>query len=280
MSGTALIIEGGGTRNSYLAPMVELLIDARQDFGMVAGISAGSSLAVAYLSRDAERAKASFIDMVVDPRAGGFGSWLRGQGYFNSRFIYEESTKGPYPFNFEAFRQHPSAMDISAMRADTGETVHWGKQDCPTVDDLVVRVRASSTMPLFMPITYIDGAPYVDGALGASGGLALDAAKEAGYERFVVLRSRPRGFRRKPSSAGRVLRRYPAVARAIGTRHERYNATADEIDALEQSGAAYVYYPERMLIGNSERKLAKLQANYEAGAEQAKREIDALLGWM
>ena len=85
----ALIFEGGGMRNSYTAGMVVELLARNLNFGRVYGISAGSSHTVNYLVRDATRARASFVDLVKYPRFGGWGSFLRGTGYFNSPYLYE-----------------------------------------------------------------------------------------------------------------------------------------------------------------------------------------------
>ena len=86
----ALIFEGGGMRNSYTAGMVVELLARNLNFGRVYGISAGSSHTVNYLVRDATRARASFVDLVKYPCFGGWGSFLRGTGYFNSPYLYEE----------------------------------------------------------------------------------------------------------------------------------------------------------------------------------------------
>ena len=77
-------------RNSYTAPMVVELLARNLNFGCVYGISAGSSHTVNYLVRDATRARASFVELVKYPRFGGWGSFLRGTGYFNSPYLYEE----------------------------------------------------------------------------------------------------------------------------------------------------------------------------------------------
>ncbi|NYM03451.1 patatin family protein, partial [Salmonella enterica subsp. enterica serovar Typhimurium] len=57
----------------------------------VAGISAGSSNAVNYLSRDPARARRSFVDFADDPRFGNWLSFVRGKGLFNAEYIYEHA---------------------------------------------------------------------------------------------------------------------------------------------------------------------------------------------
>ena len=285
-SNTALVIEGGGTRNSYTAPLIEKLISDEVIVGWVGGISAGATLSVAYLSGNPQRAQQAFVDAVVNPSAGGWLSFARGRGYFDAEYIYEKSTApdGPYPYDYEAIARHPAQLGLSAVRADTGETVWWSRDDFEDFAGLIRRVRASSTMPVLMPIAEVDGHPYVDGALGRSGGIPVDQAQAAGFERFVIIRSRPRGFRRAAPKfhplIATVLYKYPHVAELLATRHDRYNATVEQIDHLEAAGQAYVYYPEAMQVGNSERNVDKLRANYAAGQRQAQAEYPAIIEFL
>ena len=88
---TALVIEGGGMRNSYTAACMVKLIEEGVDFGWVGGVSAGASHTVNYLSRDARRAEESFTDFAKNPSFGGVGSLVRGTGYFNAEYIYERA---------------------------------------------------------------------------------------------------------------------------------------------------------------------------------------------
>jgi predicted patatin/cPLA2 family phospholipase len=50
--------------------------------------------------------------------------------------------------------------------------------------DLIKIVRASSSMPIFMPPTYYREHYYVDGCLG--GGIALDIPKKMGSSVFLL----------------------------------------------------------------------------------------------
>ena len=62
---TALIFEGGGMRASYTAGILNILLENEIYFNYVAGVSAGASHLVNYLSRDTKRAKKSFVDIVL-----------------------------------------------------------------------------------------------------------------------------------------------------------------------------------------------------------------------
>lgn len=275
----ALVFEGGGMRASYTAAVVSTLLAEGIHFGWVAGISAGASNTVNYLARDPERARASFVEFAADPKFGNIVTFLRGQGLFNAAYIYEQ-TAGPdqaLPFDYARFRANPASARIGSFECDTGRAVYWTQDDLATLPDLMSRVRASSTMPMIMPPVHLDGHVYVDGALGPSGGIALDAAKADGFTKFFVVLTRERGYTKTPTRSPGVyrrwFRRYPAVVDALDARHRNYNATREELFDLERSGDALLFVPDRIRVSNGTRDVARLQASYEAGLTQAGREV-------
>ncbi|SOC57340.1 Predicted phospholipase, patatin/cPLA2 family [Ornithinimicrobium cerasi] len=284
VTGTALLFEGGGMRASYTSGLLVALLEARLHLDWVGGISAGSSNAVNYLSRDPWRARHSFTDFAADPQFGDWRTFARGQGLFNARYIYEETglPGQALPFDWETFSAASvsTRWRIGAFNATRGVQVHWGREDTPTLTDLMVRVRASSTMPVVMPPVTIDGEVYVDGALGPAGGIPLDAARADGWERFLVVLTQPRDYVKEPLRNDWLLRRWyrrlPTVADALRDRPARYNATREELWELERAGAAYLFVPEVMPVGNGERSVARLRASHEAGLAQARRELPAI----
>lgn len=279
----ALVIEGGGMRNAYTAACIDQLLAHDIHFGWVGGISAGASHTVNFLSGDRKRARESFVELGSNPKTGGIGSLLRGSGYFNAEYIYETAGApgNDLPFDWDAFAADPTPLRIGATRADTGESVYWGREDFADLPDLMRKVRASSTLPGLMPVPTIDGVDYVDGALGDSGGLILDAAMRDGFERFLILRTKPRGYARpelrRPQVVKQLLRKRPAVAQALIERPAKYNAASEKINELEKNGRAVVFYPENMKIQNTERNFAKLEEAWDLGMAQTQHEWDS---WM
>nr|WP_255622356.1 DUF6363 domain-containing protein [Tessaracoccus sp. OS52] len=281
-AGVALVFEGGGMRASYSSGVLNALLEGEVHLDWVGGISAGASCTVNYLARDQWRTQHSFTDFAGEPNFGGLGTWVRGKGMFHAEWIYEQ-TSGPdevLPLDFDAFAANRAQCAIGAVRCTDGEMVYWGREDLRTRTDLMKRVRASSTMPLLMPWTEIDGVPYCDGALGPTGGFAVDAARDAGHEKLLVVMTRTRGYRkgvlRSPRAMRALLRRFPAVAQGIIDRPANYNRTLEELFELERQGKAYLVFPDEMPIGNGERNLGKLRAMYQRGLTQGRRELDAI----
>ncbi|WP_343036803.1 patatin family protein [Flexivirga aerilata] len=279
---TALVLEGGAMRGSFSAGLVVTLIEEQIRLDWVGGISSGSTNASNYVTRDAWRAKASFTTFAQDPQFGGWGSFVRGKGFFNSRYIYQESglPGAALPFDWDTFAASDDEWRIGAFEATTGETVYWGRKDMPTLLDVVTRVQASSSMPVLMPPVKLDGHLYVDGALGESGGIPLDIAERDGYEKFLVVLTQPRDYVKSEQGHDRFFRayyrKYPAVADAMALRAKRYNATRERLFELEKQGKAYVFVPTRDPVSNGERRLDVLEASYRDGYEQAQRELPAI----
>lgn len=274
---TALIFEGGGMRASYTAGFLNNLLENKMYFDYVAGISAGSSHCANYLSRDIKRAKRSFVDLVKEPDFGGWKSFFRGEGFFRSHYIYEETCypDAALPFDFETFMANPAQLRIGAFDRDSGELKYFTKEDIHEISDLMKIVRASSSMPIFMPETYYCDRHYVDG--GIAGGIPLDVAKRDGFKKFFVILTREKGYRKDPIKFTRVIkaqyRKYPLVIEAIMKRHMIYNQTLEELEQLESEGKAFLVYPEVMPVSSREINYDKLAESYRLGYAQGQKDL-------
>lgn len=277
---TALIIEGGGMRAAYTAPVIVKLLQEDVQFGWVGGISAGSSHTMNFLSRDVKRARDSFTSFAADPNFGGARSVLRGTGYFNAQYMYQDAVYSVLPYDYDAFLNNPAQMHIEATRADTGETRAWKREDIHNFDELALAVRASSTLPGFMNIPFIDGHPYVDGAFGTSGGILIDAAEKAGFTKFVFIGTKVRDYIRpdnkRPRMVRQAFRRYPKVAEAMIARPPIYNEAKQRVLKHEKAGEAYCFFPDKMPLSSGTLDQKKIQASYALGQAQINREWPAM----
>jgi len=274
-------------RASVSAGVVQLLLREGIGFPLVCGISAGSSHTINYLARQPGRAKASFVEFGADPRIGGVTTWLRGRGFFDSEYIYM-NTSGPgqaLPVDFVTYLANPADMRLGAFDIDNGQETYFTKAGVHTLRDLLLRVRASSSMPILMPPVDIDGHKYLDGALGPSGGIPLDAAETAGFKRFFVVMTRERAYRKTSEAPKPVVgawwRNHPAVRDAMNNRPAAYNTMREYIFELEQLGRALVYAPDAKPPATSNTTdVAKLQACYEMGLAQAEAELPRWKEWL
>jgi predicted patatin/cPLA2 family phospholipase len=276
----ALVLEGGGMRASYTAGLVNVLLEQGIYFDYACGISAGSSHTVDYLSRDAKRTKEAFVELAGNPNCGGIHMVLRGRPYFNADYDYAGCVEdGFLPFDWQAFSANPARLRIQGFRPDDGRSVTWTRDDMPTQDQMMLRVRAGSTLPKLMAPVEVDGHVMLDGGLGEGAGMPTHLAEMDGFRRLFVITSRERGYRKEPLSktkaraVSRLSRGYPPLREALLTRSERYNAALDHLAELEAEGRAYVVRPDTMPVKNTDLSVPKLQAAYELGHAQGMREL-------
>ncbi|MDR1087880.1 MAG: patatin family protein [Coriobacteriales bacterium] len=306
----ALIFEGGGMRNSYSSGLVNVLLENGIFFNDVYGLSAGATNAINYLSRDLWRSKVSFTNyrddfafkksvsllMKLASIAGG-EAHLHGEtgGEASVRSAVEgrgrghapvgstthgraTDSKNGIPFDFAAFESNPARLTLNAINRDTGSTAYFTRRDVASCEELMRRVRASSSYPIIMPPTHIDGRLYYDGGIGEGGGIMLPRAEADGFSRFFVVCTRPRGYR-KPTRINRVYDlffwRRPRMRKALDTWAVRYNTELDRLEDLEAEGRAFVFYATHQSVENTEMDRARLQKNYEKGYEEARGQLDA-----
>lgn len=282
----ALILEGGGMRASYTAALINKLLEEDVYFDHVYGVSAGSSNAVNYLSRDPYRVFESFTTIVQDPEFGGARFFLERKGIFNAQHIYMEMARpeGTLPFDYDTFMANPATCSLCAIERDTGKTrVFTKEKDMTTLEGLMRSVRASSTLPIVMPPIEMDGKILYDGGLGEGNGIMLPQAMRDGFDKFLVVRTRPKGFR-KPDSPGKAIiayySRYPSMQRALLNWGPGYNEMCDLCEQLEEEGRAYVFYAENQLCENSTTDLNTLVDNYQNGVAQADRDWPAIKSFL
>ena len=281
---TALLFEGGSMRAAYTCAVAAELLEQGIYFDNVYGVSAGSSNTVNYVSRDLHRTVASFTEFVHLENIGDWKTLLAHKGLWNAHYIYQEAglPSGALPFDFATFDASPAKVTVFAIERDTGHDRYFRKSDMRTLDDVMLRVRASSTVPMFMPPPKVDGRYCYDGGFAIGGGLPVERILADGFERMVVVRTRPRGYRKSDNNswANAFFWRRPLMKQAVLTRDSRYNAVCNLLDQWEEEGRVYVFYADDITLSGTERDYDLLCRNFEAGRAQIKREWGRLMDFL
>jgi len=281
---TALLFECGSMRGAYTCAVAAELLDRGIYFDNVYGVSAGSSNTVNYVSRDIDRTIASFTDFINMEGIGDWKSFLRHEGLWNARYIYQEAglPDGMLPFDIDTFVANPAKATIFALERDSGRDLYFRKEDMGTIGDLMLRVRASSTVPIIMPPPQVYGRYCYDGGFAVGGGLPLARIAADGFDRVFIVRTRKRGYRKTGDNAWAnvFFWRRPAMREAVLTRNARYNEACDMIDQWEREGRAYVFYCDELTLSGNERDYDELCRNYESGRAQIKREWGRLMDFL
>ena len=271
-------------RAAYTCAVAAELLDQGIYFDNVYGVSAGSSNTVNYVSRDIERTVNSFTEFVRMQNIGDWKTFVQHKGFWNAHYIYQEAglPDGPMPFDIDTFNASPAKATIFSFERDTGRDLYFRKDEMTTTEDLMLRVRASSTVPVFMPPPQVNGKYCYDGGFAVGGGLPLELIRNDGFDRVFVVRTRQRGYRKTGDNswAKAFFARRPFMRDAVLTRNTRYNAACDLLDQWEREGRAYVFYCDELTLSGTERDYDELRRNYESGRAQIRREWGKLMEFL
>jgi predicted patatin/cPLA2 family phospholipase len=273
-----LVLEGGALRGTYSVGVMDALMEADINLQATVGVSAGALNGISYVSGQIGRSARSPLTYRHDQRYFGLRAYLRNKSPFGFDFMFGELTYKLDPLDIPRF-MHPSRRFACAVtNCRTGQPEFFEKGD--SLEDIFIATRASSTMPYISEMVDIKGQPYLDG--GCSLKIPHRWALEQGFEKIVVIKTYPNGFRRKVKSGSRAAslvygKRWPNLAAALARSNADYNQACDELDQLSASGRAFVIAPSRdMHIGRMEQDLEKLGDWYWLGYHDAKAQMDGL----
>ena len=129
-------------------------------------------------------------------------------------------------------------------------------------------------MPLVSQIVELNGNCYLDG--GISDSVPLKAAFDLGYQKNIVVLTRPEGYIKKPFSmlwlAKIFYRKFPNFIKTLKNRHTDYNQTIEYIKDLEQQKKVLVLRPSKLIkISRMETNVDIIKQMYELGRQDASK---------
>ncbi len=268
-------------RGMFTCGVLDAFMEREIAFQGAAGISAGAVFGCNYKSRQIGRAIRYNMRFGRDPRYCSLRSLLKTGDLYGADFCYRELPDELDVFDRQAFRENPMEFYVGATDIRTGEAVYHRCTDGGR-DDLEW-MRASASMPLVSRPVEADGRLLLDG--GIADAVPYRFMENLGYDRNVIVLTRPKGYRKRRSAAlplfRLLLRRYPGAVRALTARHERYNLQMEEIDQRERSGRALVIRPSEPLgIRRTERDPEVLERVYRLGRVEGERRMDEVLRFL
>lgn len=276
MMKTGLILEGGAKRGIYTAGVLDVFLENGVSFDGVIGVSAGAIHGCSYVAGQAGRSIRYNMKYGNDYRFMSLRSWLLSGNVVDVQFCYHDLPEKLDPFDNEAFEHAKSAFYVTCSNVENGKAEYIR---CRNLTSEIDYLRASASLPLLSKIVEIDDKKLLDGGICDS--IPFAAFAKMGYERNVVVCTRPKGYRKKPSRLSwlskLVYRRYPAFAKAIAERHLMYNRELDELERLEREGRVLVLRPSRLVkISKMEKNPAIVQEMYELGRADAAAELERI----
>lgn len=277
LRGAALVLEGGGMRGIYTTGVLDSFLERGYHFDYIIGVSAGSSHALSYISRQKGRARRVNVDYCTRSEYMGLRNLIRTGSYFGMDFMFRTIPERYDPYDFEAFERNVGRFVIVATNMLTGKAEYFEPR---TGETLFAPSIASCSLPLVSKPVFLGGVPYLDGGIADS--MPIDRVLADGFERMVVVRTQPAGYRKGASRGKAIYRaaygRYPDFVETLSTRNERYNAALDRLDRLEASGAALVIAPQPQPgLDRLERNPERLEGLYRSGFADAEALADRIV---
>lgn len=265
---TGLVLEGGAMRGLFTAGVIDVMMENGIDFDGLVGVSAGSSFGCNFKSRQPGRVLRYNLRFGKDPRYMGLRSLLSTGDLVGAEFAYHTLPLELDIFDCATFEKNPMEFHLVCTDVHTGEPVYY-RMDKVDYDSLEW-LRASASMPVVTrPVRVADGHLLLDG--GISDSIPLEYFQRQGFGRNVVVLTQPIDYRKKPAKKwvfDLFMRKYPAIAEAMGRRHEMYNAQLDFVHSQARLGKAFVIAPSEPLpIGRVEMNPDKMKSVYAMGRQ-------------
>lgn len=270
-----LVLEGGGLRGVFTAGVLDVFLDEKIHIDGAIGVSAGALFGVNLPSKQKGRALRYNKKYLNDKRYMSLQSLITTGNLINRDFAFYELPYTLDPFDQETFAQ--SGIDFWA----TVTNVESGEPEYIKITNAFEQMevfRATSAMPIVSQMVEIDGKKYLDG--GISDSIPVRKFMEMGYDKIIVILTRPLEYRKTPSSMWLFklfYRKYPKLIERWANRYAEYNQAVEEVIQLNENLQIFVIRPSQTLnISRVEKDVNKLQAMYDLGVADAQNALAGL----
>ena len=270
-----LVLEGGAMRGMYTAGVLDVFLENNIEVDGIIGVSAGVLFGVNYLSKQKGRTIRYNKKYCKDKRYMGIRSFLKTGNVINKEFAFYELPFKLDVFDEETYRKSKIDFWATVTNVETGKP-EYIKVESPSKQ--MELFRATSAMPFVSKIVEYNGNKYLDGGIADS--IPIDKCVEMGYDKIIVVLTRPIEYRKKPTNKSLTklkYSKYPQLVESISNRYKKYNNSVEKVIDMENKKEILVIRPSKTLeIRRIERDSEKLQQMYDLGIEDCKSKLDEL----
>ena len=276
---TALVLEGGAMRGLFTAGVLDVFLDEQIQVNGMVTVSAGALFGVNFPSQQRGRVLRYNLKYLNDKRYMGLYSLLTTGNVVNRDFAFYELPFTLDPFDQTRFSQSNIDFWVTLTNVETGEAEYIKINDAFAQMEAL---RATSAMPMVSKMVEVDGQRYLDGGIADS--IPLQKTLALGYDKIILVLTRPLDYRKKPSSTflfKLLYRKFPKLCERWANRYAEYNQAVERVIELEKQGKIFVIRPSVDLqISRLEKDPTKVQAMYDLGIADAKKHIQALKDYL
>ena len=276
---TCMVLEGGALRGIYTAGVLDELQKEKIKVDAIIGVSMGSLVGINYVSNQPQRAIRYNLKYCQDKRYISMKSFFKTGDIVNKEFAYYKIPDELDKFDYKTFDASKIQFFCTVTNVETGKAEYI---EIKNSREEIEYLRAGGSMPLVSKIVEINGHKYLDGGMADS--IPIKKAIEMGYDKIIVVLTRPLGYQKKKSknkTMSRVYRKYPKFVKLLQTRNERYNKTLAEIKELEDKEKIFVIRPSHKVpIKRIEHNPNKIQEQYNLGVADFKTQKKKLMKYL
>lgn len=274
-----LVLEGGAMRGMFTAGVLDVLLDEQIAVDGAVTVSAGALFGINYPAKQRGRVLRYNLKYLHDKRYMGWHSLFTTGNVVNKAFAFYELPFTLDPFDQATFAASQIDFWVTLTNIETGEPEYVKITDAFAQMEAL---RATSAMPMVSRVVEIEGKKYLDG--GISDSIPLDKAMALGYDKIIVILTRPLDYRKKPSNNWLFklfYRNYPKLIERWANRYAEYNQAVEKVIEMEKAGKIFVIRPSESLdISRLEKDLAKVQAMYDLGVKDGQAALSKLKDYL
>ncbi|EON70522.1 patatin-like phospholipase family protein [Lysinibacillus sphaericus] len=271
----SLILEGGTFRTLFTSGVLDAFLEHDIMMPYVVAISAGAINACSYVSQQKERSLRVLMDYRHDKRYMGLKNFLKEKSLFGLDFAYNVIPNQLDIFDWATYQQYQGKLLFGVTNATTGQVEYM---DAREMDRQCTMLRATCAIPILFPEIKLNDTAYYDGGLAEP--IPIQHGIERGFDKHVLVLTRPKGYRKKLDRQSKwamrlLAKRYPNLVKSMEKRADHYNASLARCEQLEEEGRAFIFRPTEAL-NSFEKDTTQMRSNYEMGYEQALQQMAAL----
>ncbi len=278
---TGLLLEGGAMRGLYTAGVLDVFMKNNISVDGIMGVSAGALFGMNYKSKQPGRVLRYNKKYAMNKEYMGLYPLLKTGNIMNKEFCFNRIVNELDPVDFDTYKNSKEKFYAVVTNIETG------KAEYIEIDDLreekqIEYLRASGSMPFVSKPVCINNKRYLDGGIADS--IPIDKIMDMGYDRVIVILTRPEDYRKKKSNTfipKAYYRQYPDLISAINNRYLIYNQQLEKVNKLEKEKKIFVIRPSRFVdIKRIERNIEKIQEMYDLGQEDAVGNLASMLEYL
>lgn len=265
---------GGGLRGIYAAGVLDYCIDQGIQFDLGIGVSAGSANLASYAAGQRGRNYLFYTDYAFRKQYMGLGNFIRKKNFIDMDYVYGtlSNSNGENPLDYPALRDNTMEFYVVATNAESGQVKYFDKTDLH--QDNYNILKASSTIPFVCKPYEVQGTLYYDGAL--SDPVPFKRAFQLGCERVVVILTKPQDVVRNSAKdekiAACIRKKYPAAAKKLCQRAQRYNESIALAKEYAKQGKVLIIAPDDTCgVDTLKKDRMSLQNLYKKGYNDGKK---------